>query len=469
MPLTPVIPEYITVHLGRPDEDADNVTIPFRSYIKNVASSEVFPTWNENALRANIYAQISVALNRVYTEFYRSRGYNFDITNSIANDQSFFYGRDIYENISSIVDEIFNSYIRRRGFVEPLFATYCDGIEVTCPGLSQWGSQDLAERGYTPYEILQYYYGEDIDIVTDVPVTGVTGSVPAAPLSRNDSGNEVQLIQIRLNRISRNFPGIPKIYPTDGIFGSETENAVRTFQSTFGLTPDGIVGPATWYEIQSIYNSVKRLSEITSEGLTFEEISTQFPRELSEGMSGSSVRVLQYFLAYVGSFLDSIPIITVDGVYGPATVNAVNAFQRTYGLPETGVVDLLTWDTLYNVYLGLIETVSLYYTEGVVIPFPGRILRPGDEGDDVRVLQEYLNYIGTTYAEIPSINVDGIYGNQTADAIFAFASLFGIPTETAYVNSILWDAIASVYDDIYNGNIAPDRQYPGYPLERSNA
>ena len=209
--LLPTIPEYITVHLGSPQSNARNVTVPFREYIANVASSEIFPTWPEAALRANILAQISFALNRIYTEFYRSRGYDFDITNSIANDQSFVDGREIFDNINEITGDIFDNYLVRQGFVEPLFATYCDGVEVTCPGLSQWGSVTLAERGLTPYAILQNYYGDDISIVVDAPIRGITATAPRRNLNLGSTGNDVAFVQLRLNRISNNFPSIPKI------------------------------------------------------------------------------------------------------------------------------------------------------------------------------------------------------------------------------------------------------------------
>ena len=220
---TPFIPETITVHLGPPDSDAENVTVSFADYIKNVASSEIYPTWPENALRANIYAQISYALNRVYTEYYRSRGYDFDITNSTAFDQSFVRNRDIFESVSRIVDEIFNDYIRRQGFIEPLFAAFCDGREVTCDGLSQWGSVTLANQGRTPYEILTNYYGNDIDIVQDAPIQNITESYPGEVLELGSSGQEVRTIQVQLNRISRDYPSIPKIPEIDGVFGAETE------------------------------------------------------------------------------------------------------------------------------------------------------------------------------------------------------------------------------------------------------
>ena len=310
--VTPVIPETITVHLGAPGESARNVTLPFWSYIANVASSEIYPSWPENALRANIYAQISFALNRVYTEYYRSRGYDFDITNSTAYDQYFVEGRDIFSNVNEIVGEIFNSYVVRQGSVEPLFTQYCNGTTVTCPGLSQWGTVDLAERGLTPYEILQYYYGDDIDIVTNVPVENVRASAPVIPLLLGSGGNAVRNVQIRLNRISCNYPAIPKIVLTDGLFSTDTEEAVKEFQRIAGLTPDGIVGNATWYAILFYYNAVKRLNELNSEGLSLSEISQEFPFILEQGSTGQSVRNLQYYINYLSQYYPTIPTLAIE-------------------------------------------------------------------------------------------------------------------------------------------------------------
>ena len=281
MPFNPRIPEQIVVHLGSPDSDAINVTETFADYIKNVASSEIYPTWPEEALRANILAQISVALNRVYTEFYRSRGYNFDITNSPAYDQTYVYQRDIFENISEIVDEIFDSYIRRDGNIEPLFAEFCDGIEVQCDGLYQWGSVELAEQGLDYFSILQNYYGNDIVIERNVPVENTPSSAPVVTLREGDTGSDIELIQRKLNRISANFPGIPKIYPADGYFGPSTTDAVRKFQEVFNLTVDGLVGRGTWNEIQFIYNAVKKLYTVNSEGLTVTDVTTRYTQDLS--------------------------------------------------------------------------------------------------------------------------------------------------------------------------------------------
>ena len=249
MPTVPVIPETITVHLGAPQSDAANVTVPFLDYIANVASSEIYPTWPENAIRANIYAQVSFALNRVWTEYYRTRGYDFDITNNTAYDQAFVNGRETFENVRRIASELFDDYIRREGSVAPLFAQYCNGTTVTCNGLSQWGTVTLANRGLTPFEILQSYYGDDIELVRDAPVEGVGPSVPPVPLRLGTVNDDVRTVQIRLNRISSNYPSIPKILATDGRFGEDTEAAVRRFQEIFNLDPDGIVGKSTWYTI----------------------------------------------------------------------------------------------------------------------------------------------------------------------------------------------------------------------------
>lgn len=463
MPLLPNIPETITVHLGLPESNAQNVTLSFPEYIKNVASSEIYPTWPESAIRANIYAQISYALNRVYTQYYPSRGFDFDITNSTAFDQSFVYGRDIFENISRIVDDIFNSYIRRQGSVEPLFAAYCDGVRVSCDGLSQWGSVALAEEGRTPYEILQAYYGDDIDIVSDVPV-GDTPDAPLIPLREGQIGPNVELLQRRLNRISANYPAIPKIYPVNGVFGPSTTEAVKEFQRVFDLSPDGVVGPATWYRILYIYGGIKRLSELNSEGLTLGEISTQYPSLLQLGSEGVGVIVLQYYLSYISAFVPTVPAVEIDGNFGAGTEAAVRAFQSTYGLTQDGIVGETTWRELTDVYQGLVASLPLRFSEGVPLPFPGEALTVGSEGEAVRIIQEYLNYIAETYSEIPSVNPDGVYGAATREAVAAFQRLFDIPGIEGVVGDVTWVAIASIYEDLYQGHLAEEGQYPGYPI-----
>ena len=459
----PVIPETVTVHLGAPDSPADNVTLPFADYIANVASSEIYPTWPENAIRANVYAQISFALNRIYTEFYRSRGYDFDITSSTAFDQSFVAGRDIFQNVGQIVDEIFSSYIVRNGSVEPLFAQYCDGVELSCNGLSQWGTVTLANQGLTPYEILQRYYGEDISLVTNVPVESIGSSAPTVPLRLGSGGDQVRSLQIRLNRISDNYPSIPKIARPDGVFSYDTEDAVRRFQEIFSLTPDGIVGPATWYRIQLIYNAVKRLNELDSEGIQLSEVTQQFKGELSLGDRGVEVSNVQYLLAYLAQFYNTVPPISVDGIFGEETENAVRSFQRTFGMPVTGRVDLESWDILYRTYIGFLDTIPFKYVEGNVLPYPGVPLRLGSESDTVRLLQEYINYIAERIDVIPPTRATGYFGEQTQASVIALQNFFGIePNGT--VGAVTWNAISQLYSDLYKGSRLGEGQFPGYNI-----
>ena len=364
----PFIPQRITVHLGAPSAYAANVTVSFSDYVKNVASSEIYPTWDDSALRANILAIVSFALNRVCTEFYRSRGYDFDITNNTAYDQAFVNGRSFFSNISRLVDELFNDYLRRPGFVEPLAAKFCNGTTVTCEGLSQWGSQNLAQQGYTSTQILRSYYG-NVEIVNNAPIRGITSSYPGTPLRRGSSGPNVVIIQVELNRISQNYPAIPKLPSEDGIFGSRTEASVKAFQQIFDLNPDGIVGPATWYALVRLYTAVTSLSELRSQGQQFYSINWEYPDPLQEGDTGDKIRHLQYMLSVLSAYIPAIPPLEMDGIYGPATKNAVLAAQRWFGLPETGEVDDRTWDEIYDQFSG-IETTSLRSPES----FPERAM-----------------------------------------------------------------------------------------------
>jgi peptidoglycan hydrolase-like protein with peptidoglycan-binding domain len=396
----PFIPQRITVHLGPPDSNAPNVTVPFSDYVKNVASSEIYPTWEESALRANIYAIVSFALNRVYTEFYRSRGYDFDITSSTAIDQAFVNGRSYFDNISRLVDELFNDYLRRPGFVEPLAAKFCNGTTVTCEGLSQWGSQNLARQGYSSTQIIRSYYG-NVEFVNNAPVRGYTSSYPGTPLRRGSSGPNVVVVQVELNRIAQNYPAIPKLANVDGIFGSRTEASVRKFQEIFNLTPDGIVGKATWYALVRLYTAVTKLSELRSQGQQFYSIAWNPPNTLQQGSTGDRVRHLQYMLSVLSEYIRQIPELNVDGIYGAQTAQAVSAAQGYFGLPQTGTVDETTWDEIYDQFAG-IENRTLrsgetfppanltnsparqhYARSSTMTQFPGRDLQYGNQ-DAVR-------------------------------------------------------------------------------------
>ena len=401
-PVTPYIPQRITVHLGSPSSDAQNVTVNFIDYVKNVASSEIYPTWDESALRANIYAIVSFALNRVYTEFYRSRGYDFDITNSTAYDQFFVNGRSYFNNVAKIVDELFNDYLRRPGFVEPLAAKFCNGTTVTCEGLSQWGSQNLAQQGYTAPQILRNYYG-NVEIVNNAPIRGITASYPGTPLRRGTSGPSTVAVQVMLNRISQSYPAIPKISSVDGIFGAQTEAAVRKFQDIFNLTVDGIVGKATWYALVRYYTAVTSLSELRSQGQQFYANSWANTNPIEQGDQGVKVEHLQYMLNTLSAYIPEIPSVNIDGIFGSATRDAVIAAQRRFGLPQTGIVNYDTWDEIYDQYSG-IETTSwrdpenFPYTAAIInqtaprnrysktttmTQFPGNNLRTGNQ-DPVR-------------------------------------------------------------------------------------
>ncbi len=353
--VTPFIPQRITVHIGPPASGGENVTVSFSDYVKNVASSEIYPTWDESALRANILAIVSFALNRVYTEFYRSRGYDFDITSSTAYDQAFVKGRAYFDNISRLVDELFNDYLRRPGFVEPLAAKFCNGTTVTCEGLSQWGSQNLAQQGYNSSQILRSYYG-NVEIVPNAPISGNTSSYPGSPLREGSTGPNVVVVQASLNRIAQNYPAIPKVPTVDGVFGSRTAASVRAFQRIFGLTPDGIVGPTTWYALVRLYTGVTSLSELRSQGQQFYAINWSPPNSLQQGDTGEKVRQLQYMLSVLSAYISDIPPVSIDGIYGQATRAAVLAVQRRFRLPETGVVDAATWDQIYDQFAGIENT-----------------------------------------------------------------------------------------------------------------
>lgn len=443
----PYIPETITVHLGLPDQPAENVTVNFSDYIKNVASSEIYPTWPESAIRANIYAQISYALNRVYTEWYRSNGYDFDITNTTQYDQYFVKDREVFENISRIVDEIFNNYVVREGSVSPLFTAYCNGTTSRCDGLSQWGTVTLAEQGYTPLEILQFYYGDDIAIIKNAPIRPNVESYPGFPLKFGSSGNEVKTIQQQLNRIADAYPSIPKINDPNGIFGAQTEAAVKRFQNIFNLAQDGIVGKSTWYRIKNVYNGVKKLAELTAENLTFDEVEPIYPSLLKEGMSGDYIKTLQYYLNIVAYFYPQIPNINVDGYFGPKTKEAVIAFQEMFGLVPDGIVGRDTWKALSNAYKTSINSIPEEYKSEAEIVYPGYVLSEGITNDDVRRLQTFLEKISQAYPSIPSVTVDGVFGEKTKEAVSAIQRMYGIPV-SGVAGPVTWGLIINLYNGI---------------------
>ncbi|HJA30594.1 MAG TPA: LysM peptidoglycan-binding domain-containing protein [Candidatus Eisenbergiella pullicola] len=409
-----VIPNPITVHLGRPSSAAANVQVSFPDYVKNVASSEIYPTWPAASLTANIYAIITFALNRVFTEWYRSQGYPFDITNSTSYDQYFVYGRTIYDSISRIVDQIFHQYVRREGHNVPYFTSFCNGTTATCRGLSQWGTVNLAQQGLDPLQILRYYYPDDVEIATADAVTDVLVSYPGTVLRPGSSGLDVQTIQTYLNRIRQNYPAIPAITDPEGTFGNSTLAAVKKFQSVFGLTPDGLVGPATWNKISYIYAAVSRLADLESEGTSL-GIGTVPPSSvLRLGSRGQDVLTLQAILSLISEFYPSVPRLAQNGIFDTQTQQAVIAFQQLMRLNPDGIVGPATWSALYDTYLGILENTPS-------APDSGTIEYTVQPGDTLWLLSRRF---GTTVDAIKALN------NLTSDMLYIGQKLL-IPADGA--------------------------------------
>lgn len=463
-----VIPSRITIHLAKPAVSGTNVTVTFRDYIKNVASSEIYPTWPTESLKANIYAQISLALNRVYTEWYPSKGYSFNITNSTSYDQYYVHGRSIFDSISKQVDEIFNVYIRKTGTVNPFYAEYCDGKIVTsCPGMKQWGTKTLAEQGKTALQILKYYYGNDIELVTSNNIAAIPQSYPGTPLKLGSTGTDVSIIQRQLNRITKNYPFFGTL-TVNGTFDSATESTVKKFQKQFSLTQDGIVGKATWYKISYIYVAVKKLAELTSEG----EEATGLPSTgtypgtaIKEGDSGTSVKQIQFWLTVLAQFDPSIPSVTVDGKFGPLTTASVKAFQTSVNLTPDGVVGQATWKALYADFMSVESDITLPGTTWIG-EYPGTPLSVGSTGNEVRLVQFWLTVLSDFYSTIPAVSTDGIYGNATKAAVVAFQTRFSL-TADGVVGPITWNKLYEVYADQTNGILGTNGTpgtYPGTPL-----
>ena len=453
-----VIPTHITVHLGRPNESARNVTVSFRDYIANVASSEVYPTWPEQALRANIHCQISLALNRIYTEWYPSRGYNFNITGSPGYDQAYVHGRTVFDVMVRLTDDIFSTFIRKTGTVNPYFSEYCDGKMVSCPGLKQWGTVTLAEQGRSALSILRYYYGNDVEVIRTSNIASIPESYPGSPVRRGDRGPSVFTLQRQLNRITKDYPFFGTLTP-DGIFGEQMAETVKRFQRQFSLTADGVVGRQTWYKISYIYVSVKDLAELTSEGETSSGVlsdGTWGGTVLRTGSRGGAVEQLQFWLNTISQYVASIPSVSVDGSFGSRTAAAVRAFQRRYGLAVDGVVGEATWNAIYAQFF------SIQSDNGTPNAYPGTALRQGDEGQNVRLVQFWLKIARTVYTALNNPTVDGQFGAATKRAVEAFQRYFGL-TADGVVGRTTWNKLREVYTDIANDLLAEGLRPGAFP------
>lgn len=433
----PTIPTEIVVHLGPPDEAAEDLSLPFVDYIKNVASNEIYPTWPDSAIEANILAQISFALNRIYNEWYPSKGYTFDITSLPAYDQSFVKNRQVFDTISKKVDKIFNNYIYRTGQIQPLNAVYCDGKVTTCNGLSQWGSVSLARQNKTPLEILKFYYGNDVNIKEDAPTGEVFGAYPGYPIELGNAGDKVRIIQRELNRISNNYPAIPKIPRINGVFGVYTQNSVKKFQEIFNLNPTGIVDYSTWYKIKYIYNAVKRVNDIYSEGIDEEEAVYDYGNQLKYSDVGLGVQVLHYVLLTIAFFDPDLPSLRVDNVFNDNTKAMVINFQKKYGLSATGVVEADTWNKLVEVYKNTIHNIPEEYAQYEDELFQGRLLALGMSGNDVKIIQRFLLKICQQTGIIPGVRVSGIFDDLMERSVMKIQSIFN-QEMTGVIDPVTW-------------------------------
>ena len=439
----PVVPNNITIHLGAPDEAARDITVPFTDYISNVASSELYPTWPRNSLTANIYAIISFALNRIYNEWYRSKGYNFDITSSPTYDQTYTLNRSTYENIDDIVGEIFDNYVVKSGQIQPYFTTYCDGRIKICDGLSQWGTVTLANQGKTPLQILQNYYGNDIGIKYDAPVGDTTEGFPGNDVGLGYAGNPVLAIQRDLRRIKQNYPAIPEITDTLGIYEQTTEAAVKEFQRIFGLPVTGIVDKATWYRIKYIYNSVKKLSDLYSEGITEEEATFLYTDELKYGDTGIEVEYIHYFLDAI-AFLDKdIPRLPTNSIYNNNTITMVKAFQEKYNLPVTGIFTYSDWTVLKNAYRNILKSFPQEYQDYINELYPDYFLTRGMTGNDVRRFQKFLLAICRFDKSIPGVRVNGIFDELTEKSVKKLQQDYGFDIN-GVVGPLLWRKVVEL-------------------------
>ena len=435
----PVIPESIVVHLGSPSSNARNIRVNFIEYIKNVASGELYPNWPNEALRANILAIISFTLNRVYNEWYRSQGYSFDITSTSQYDQSFSEDRQFFERIYVLVDELFDSYLVRNGQIQPLFASYCDGKNTTCSGLSQWGSVTLANQGYNALQILKKYYGNDIMIVSDVRSSVLSDSFVGGVLALGDAGDMVRFLKIWLNRIGQNYPAIPLISKDTIYYDVELENAVKVFQSTFSLPVTGKVDLATWYKIKYYYNAVKKIASLSTEGIKQDEIVLQYPEMLKLGDKGSYMKDIHYYFQVISCFDNQFMDVEGD-TFTDRTEENVITFQRKYSLPVTGEIDYYTWNKLKEVYKSYIESVPLKCRYSLNEFFSGRYLSLGMSGEDVLNLQNFLYVICQSTHEIPGVVVSREFDSLTEQSVRFLQKKFGL-VENGVVSADTWRVI----------------------------
>lgn len=439
------IPDIITVHLGNPDFEAPNITVPFISYIKNVVCSETLPDWPENALIANIYAIVSFTLNRYYTQWYRSKGCFFDITNDTRYDPAFLPSQSVFKNIDHLVNEWFNNYVIRLGSGVPLLCEFCNGTSVVCEGLSQVGAVRLAERGASAYEILMHYFGEDISIMQNAPLASGVERYAGTPLLRGASGENILTIKHQLNHIGANYTAIPRIPITSPNFDRQTEIAVRAFQNAFLMPVNGVIDKATWYQIKFINLSVQRHRRLMKGAFTTAGQVLPFMGDMAYGEKSMMVFAVQYYMSLIGYFYPLLNVVPLNGIYGPATYNAVTQFQRLFGLPVTGIIDEKMFCKLTALYRAVLGILPGNYPIKKARGYPGYIMSEGTDGHDVWQLKTYLTSLGIENDELPVVPVTCYFGTQTRAAVLALQRLFGLP-QSGDVGPETWACIAGQYD-----------------------
>lgn len=355
-----------------------------------------------------------------------------------------------------LTDEIFNTYVQKGSGAEPYYTEYCDGRSVSCSGMKQWGTVTLANQGYTPLQILRYYYGSNVSIRTTGNIAAIPESYPGYSLRRGDTGTNVSILQRQLNRIARDYPSFGTL-EVDGIFGSSMETTVKRFQRQFGLTADGVVGRSTWYKISYIYASVKRLAQLTSEGDDGNSLDggAWGGTALRQGSTGTAVERVQFWLNTLAQFDSTIPSPAVDGVFGSGTTAAVTAFQRRYGLVADGIVGRSTWDLLYSAYQSAQDDINRN-------AYPGSPLGLGSEGSNVKQIQFWMRIIARNYIALEGVAVDGMYGPATRQAVMSFQDYFGLSAD-GIVGEQTWNRLYTLYLNTINGLLAPNKRPGTFP------
>ena len=391
----------------------------------------VCPTWPEQALRANILAQISLALNRIWTEWYPSRGYSFNITGSPGVDQAYVSGRTVFAVMEKLTAELFNTYVRRSGDREPYYTEYCDGKTVTCPGMKQWGTVDRAKEGKNALQILRYYYGSRVELVTTNNIASIPSSYPGSPLRRGSTGMEVRLVQFWLRLAADNYSGLSHV-TVDGSYGPATVRAVTAFQNRFSLAADGVTGRSTWNKLKEVALAVA--NKIVDYGVA----PGQFTATVRQGSSGTAVRAVQFYLRRLTAYYSDVPTVTVDGTFGAATTRAVRAWQERAGLTVDGTVGRLTWQSIYDAVQALETSGPVVRVVGLTSPTG--TLRPGDSGPKVLQLNRLLLFLNQW---IPEINFlagtepSGTFDPELEIAVRSAQRYFGL-AETGEVTPATW-------------------------------